>query len=60
MKDNRYIPALIVSISLNIEPFLLKGNKEPQKIKKMMAAWNKPVTLQATLWRYSYINKGKF
>lgn len=56
----RYIPAFIVPISLTVEPFLLKGNKEPQEVKKMMAAWNKSITLQATLWSYPYINKGEF
>jgi hypothetical protein len=49
-----------VPISLTVEPFLLKGNKEPQEVKKMMAAWNKSITLQATLWSYPYINKGEF
>jgi hypothetical protein len=56
----RYIPAFTVPISLTVEPFLQKGNKDPIEVKKMMNAWNKSVTLQATLWTYPYINKGEF
>ena len=56
----RYIPAFIVPISTTIEPFLAKSDKSPEQIKKMMAAWNKSVTLQAILWGHPYINKGEF
>lgn len=56
----RYIPAFIVPISATVEPFLAKGARSPDDLKKMMAAWNKAVTLQAILWSYPYVKDGQF
>lgn len=58
--NSRYIPAFIVPISLTIEPFLSQTGASADDVKKMMVAWNKSVTLQATLWSYPYIKQGEF
>ncbi len=58
--DYRYIPAFVVPISATVEPFLTSSGKSPEDVKKMMAAWNKAVTLQAILWSYPYIKPGQF
>jgi hypothetical protein len=56
----RYMPAFIVPITATVEPFLAKGGKSPEEVRKMMAAWNKAVTLQVILWSYPYIKDGQF
>lgn len=56
----RYITAFIVPISATIEPFLATGGQSLEAVKKMMAAWNKSVTLQAILWSYPYVKDGQF
>lgn len=56
----RYMPAFIVPITATVEPFLAKSGKSPDEVRKMMAAWNKAVTLQVILWSYPYIKDGQF
>lgn len=56
----RYMPAFIVPISATIEPFLDKSGKSPDEVRKMMAAWNKAVTLQVILWSQPYVKPGSF
>ena len=56
----RYITAFIVPISATIEPFLVESGQSADSIKKMMAAWNKSITLQAILWSHPYVKEGQF
>lgn len=58
--DYRYLPAFIVPITATVEPFLAKSDKSPDEIRKMMAAWNKAVTLQVILWSQPYVKDGQF
>jgi hypothetical protein len=56
----RYLAAFIVPITATIEPFLQKGNRSPDEVKKMHAAWTKSVVLQTILWSYPYVKAGDF
>lgn len=56
----RYLVALIVPISATVEPFLAAGDRSPEEVRRMMAAWNKAVTLQVILWSYPYVREGQF
>ena len=56
----RYLVAFIVPISATVEPFLAKGERSPEDVKKMHAAWTKSVVLQTVLWSYPYVKDGDF
>jgi hypothetical protein len=49
-----------VPISATVEPFLAKGERSPEDVKKMHAAWTKSVVLQTVLWSYPYVKEGDF
>ena len=56
----RYLIAFIVPISATVEPFLAKGGRSPDEIKKMHSAWTKAVVLQTILWSQPYIKDNGF
>jgi hypothetical protein len=56
----RYLVAFIVPISATVEPFLARGERSPEDVRKMHAAWTKAVVLQTVLWSYPYVKEGDF